>query len=221
METKKDTSPFYKDLLALQNELRSVAADSSNPHYKSTYASLTGIIEYARPILTKHNFFMTQLVDTTDLSTHLIHLSGEKLVSNYPLPPNQDLTTVQKFGAALSYARRYSIMALLNLGVEDDDGNVTAAAKSEPRPVYAPEPPSANGSDNNPYTGHDFIMPFGDSKGVKASKCQTADITFAMSVFKKSIDDPKKAQFRENNERNLKAAMAILAERRKADELPF
>jgi hypothetical protein len=56
----------------------------------------------------------------------LFHESGEFLTSEYELPDIQDS---QKKGAALTYARRYTVCALLSITAdEDDDAN---SAKDE------------------------------------------------------------------------------------------
>lgn len=216
---------FHSDLLALQKELRPVPMDSNNPYFNSKYASLTAVIDHVKPQLTKHNFFMTQLLNGASLETKLIHISGKELSSSYPLHP--DLSNAQKFGANLSYARRYALMAILGLATEDDDGNTTSSGRAIPKDTVSvpiqeqEERPTFTTITKPVVNGGDFTMPFGSNKGKMASECPTADITFAMSVFKKSLMDPKKSQFKENNERNLRTAESILANRRKSEELPF
>lgn len=128
MEQSTPITKAISDLIDLQADLGPVVKDAANPYFSSMYATLGSIIEYLRPLLGKHNFFLTQLVDGTNLKTELIHVSGERLTSEYPL--HTDLSNPQKFGASITYARRYSMLAMLNLATEDDDGNTASSIQA-------------------------------------------------------------------------------------------
>ena len=77
------------------------------------------------------------------VETIFLHESGESLTTGKLHVPavKQD---AQGYGSALTYARRYSLMAACGIAPEDDDGN--AASKSSPKPVksnqVAPVKPS-------------------------------------------------------------------------------
>jgi hypothetical protein len=64
------------------------------------------------------------------LVTRLIHESGEWLGSRYPVHPVK--ADPQGEGSALTYARRYALMALVGIAPEDDDGNAANAAANKP-----------------------------------------------------------------------------------------
>jgi hypothetical protein len=68
------------------------------------------------------------------IETVFLHESGEELRSGKLWLPasKQD---AQGYGSALTYARRYSLMAACGIAPEDDDGN--AASKSKPMPASA------------------------------------------------------------------------------------
>jgi hypothetical protein len=55
------------------------------------------------------------------LTTILRHVSGEAIETEYPVLA--DYSSPQKIGSAMTYARRYSLMALVGVAPEDDDGN--------------------------------------------------------------------------------------------------
>jgi hypothetical protein len=120
-------------LVALQADLKPIAKTATNPFFKSKYAPLTEVMESVQPLLAKHKLAVSQFVTHLDgasaLRTILIHESGQLLQDVQPLLlVKQD---PQGQGSAITYARRYGVMAVLGLVAdEDDDGN--AATQSAP-----------------------------------------------------------------------------------------
>ena len=112
-------------LIKARAEFPSIQKDKVNPHFKTSYASLDSVLDAVTPALCKHGLAIVHIMEKGNniLKTHLFHESGEVLTSEYELPDIQDS---QKKGAALTYARRYSVCALLSITAdEDDDGNAT------------------------------------------------------------------------------------------------
>lgn len=114
-------------LAAFQAELPTVDLDSTNPHFKSKFASLANITKKVLPELSKHGFSYSvgSFVDNGLLvvDAHLIHESGESRSFQFPITETQP----QKIGSAITYAKRYAIQALCGVVAdEDDDGNATA-----------------------------------------------------------------------------------------------
>lgn len=122
------TNNVIKKLIEARKEIQPIKKDGTNPHFRSRYATLEGVIEAVTEPLANHGFLLTQ--EVTDhaeqrptVCTILRHESSPdwQLVSNVPLVlSKQDM---QGLGSAITYARRYGIMSLLNLPAEDDDGN--------------------------------------------------------------------------------------------------
>ena len=54
------------------------------------------------------------------LHTTLVHSSGEWMASEWPVCPVADAGSPQRMGAALTYARRYALFALVGIAGEDD-----------------------------------------------------------------------------------------------------
>jgi ERF superfamily protein len=54
------------------------------------------------------------------LKTVLAHSSGEWISSDWPVCPLEDLASPKRMGAALTYARRYALFALVGIAGEDD-----------------------------------------------------------------------------------------------------
>ena len=132
-------SELAKALVAAQAEMPSVEKNATNPHFRNKFASLDNIIDKTRPVLNKHGLSIQQFPSLSDLGaptlvTRLTHVSGEALEYQAPLfLQGQDM---QKYGAALTYARRYAWAAALGIANdEDDDGNHAAqpsAADAKP-----------------------------------------------------------------------------------------
>jgi hypothetical protein len=130
METAIAT-PAALDQLA--QALAAAQAEMTNPTKTKTanagkyiyrYADLAEVIDHVRPVLGKHGLSFTQLTvygeGRNQLVTRLFHKSGQYLDSTYPLPVSAG---AQEMGSAITYARRYSLCAILGIAAEaDDDG---------------------------------------------------------------------------------------------------
>lgn len=135
-EEKKQKPDPWVDLLAVQRELPRLQASAINPHFKSKYIPLEAIMAKVLPILNKHNYVLLQQPTTLGgepaLVYRLVHTTGAEikdtmlLLSKSPDPQAQ--------GSALTYARRYSLMALLGLVADEDDDAERATPKVTARP---------------------------------------------------------------------------------------
>lgn len=118
-------------LVKAKSQFGEIVKSRQNPFYKSAYADLGSINAAIQSALTANGLFIAQPIHSLEgkpyLSTQIWHESGECLSSEaYPLPSLDD---PQKFGSAVTYARRYQLCALLNLSADDDDdGNAASAA---------------------------------------------------------------------------------------------
>lgn len=107
---------------------------STNPHFRSKYVDLAGCIEAVVDALNAAGIALIQRTseDSTGVTveTVFVHESGEMLECGKLHVPaaKQD---PQGYGSALTYARRYSLMAAAGIAPEDDDGN---AASKTPAP---------------------------------------------------------------------------------------
>jgi hypothetical protein len=113
-----------KALQEFNKEITNIPQTAKNPFYNSSYAPLGSIIDTVRPIANKYGLSILQdLGDYNTISTMILHVSGEWICQEgmkMPLEKN----TPQGAGSAVTYGRRYSLSAMLNLATEeDDDGN--------------------------------------------------------------------------------------------------
>lgn len=107
---------------------------STNPHFRSKYADLSVCIEAVIDALNENGIALVQKnhMDETGVTveTVFVHESGEMLDCgqlHVPAAKNDP----QGYGSALTYARRYSLMAACGIAPEDDDGNAGADAKRQ------------------------------------------------------------------------------------------
>lgn len=105
---------------------------NTNPHFRSKYADLSACVEAVIDALNANGIGLMQQTHESDsgviVETCFIHESGEMLTSgklHVPASKNDP----QGYGSALTYARRYSLMAACGIAPEDDDGN--AASKKD------------------------------------------------------------------------------------------
>lgn len=130
-------------LAAAQMDMGKALKSATNPHFKSKYADLGAVVEACLPALNKHGIAVIQPMTDGETGrcvvTTFIHESGETL--SCPIPLIVAKNDMQGLGSAMTYARRYGLMALAGIAPEDDDGNAAvAAAPPPPKPTLKPEP---------------------------------------------------------------------------------
>ena len=127
-------------LIKAAQEFEPIRKDRQNPFLKSKYATLDSVLESVEPALHKHGLKIIQILGFHEsgapvLRTLLYHESGESIVSEYPLILSDD---PQKFGAAVTYARRYALCAALSVTADEDDD----AESAKPKGKSVGNPPS-------------------------------------------------------------------------------
>lgn len=131
---------LFASLAKAQGELtdptKTQRANIGNYSYK--YADLAGYLAVIRPALAKYGLFLTQNPEAEPglvrVTTSIYHTSGQ-MVTYKPLTVPSG-STIQQIGSAITYARRYSLQAILGLASEDDDG----AAATPPTKITRSKP---------------------------------------------------------------------------------
>jgi hypothetical protein len=124
---------IHKKLLEFQKQAITIVKDAENPHFRSRYSSLNEVLDKVKGPLNELGIVIVQTPTVDGLTTTLIDTDdGSKVESHVPFVGATDM---QKLGGAITYARRYSLIALLGLEDEDDDGNLVS---QPPRPVAKP-----------------------------------------------------------------------------------
>ena len=115
----------------LINPEKSLTATIRSPFPRETdrtfrYASLSSGLEIVRKALGKHEIATVQTTAIDHdaglirLTTVLAHSSGEWVSSDWPVCPVTETAAPHKMGAALTYARRFSLFTLVGIAGEDD-----------------------------------------------------------------------------------------------------
>lgn len=111
---------------------------STNPHFKSRYADLSACVEAVVDALNENGIALLQptqmCADGVIVETVFLHESGEEWRSGVLHVPATKLDP-QGYGSALTYARRYSLMAACGIAPEDDDGNAASPRQEKASPT--------------------------------------------------------------------------------------
>ncbi len=142
-----DFAEIYEAISKAQGEIESATKDGEAKagSYSYTYATLATVLDAVKKPLSKNGLAIHQSVTGDDpnfkLKTIILHKSGASIVDGgVPLIINKN--DMQGFGSALTYARRYGLMAAVGVATEDDDG---VAAGSDQKPRNSSEDPSWRG----------------------------------------------------------------------------
>lgn len=129
-------------LAEAQGEIENATKNSQNPHLKNRYADLAEILNTVRPVLSRHGLAVSQHPSFADnmvqVETILLHKSGEWMASTITTPVQK--ADPQGVGSAVTYARRYSLAAIVGLSQEDDDGHAASKGKPGQAPQQAQKP---------------------------------------------------------------------------------
>jgi len=144
----QDQSPtigeLVKALSKTQGELKDAVKSSENPFYKSKYADLTSVWEACREQLSKNELAVIQTMagnggDHIIIVTTLAHKSGEWIRGHLCVKPVKN--DPQGIGSAITYARRYSLAAIVGIAPagEDDDAEKAMGRDAKKKTVKPPK----------------------------------------------------------------------------------
>jgi len=125
-----------KALFKFQSAVTSISKDSENPFFKSRYASLHHILGKIDPILSESGLVILQFpIGSSDsslvtLDTTLLHAeTGEFIQSGYSMVPVKK--DPQSFGSCITYMRRYALVSILKLNIDDNDDDANEVSLSK------------------------------------------------------------------------------------------
>ncbi len=141
----ENISNLASALLKAHAEIGPVTRDSVNPFLKNRYASLAAVLDAVHRPLLDNGILLVQRVSesepgTVAVDTRLIHAeTGEWLSSTTVIPladaeAGSKVNLGQQTGAAISYARRYGLMAMLSMAAVDEDTD--NEVRTQPQPQY-------------------------------------------------------------------------------------
>lgn len=140
--TIRPKGKVYAAMARAQVNIGNITKNSENPHFRSKFVDLGAAMEVILPALNAEGLSLVQETSYDDqigwiLNTTIFHEDGSYIgPSVYPILA-ANLTDPQKFGAGLTYARRYSAMAIVGAAPEDDDGNTATASSAKVKPKTA------------------------------------------------------------------------------------
>lgn len=186
----------------VQSEASKVFKDAKNPHHNSKFASLESVFDVINDHLHKHNLVIMQYTHHCGehwlLTTEVTTADGkeQKIIQTPLLGIEGSKNPMQALGSAITYARRYSIMALFKLAPTDDDAEHAGAGeptmtmkKQDPLPPVAPR-------NFAPTTGNlsDFIIKVGKKYvGKKLSEVDPAELNRFVEFVENAIHNPQPA----------------------------
>ena len=135
MDKSESIKELSTALSKAQGELKNPHFDSTNPHYKSKFASLAAVREAVIPIFAKYGLAVTQWPvagsGVAGCVTVVSHASGEHMQQEFLIPVEKP--NAHGYASALTYARRLSLQAVAAVvGDDDDDANATLKAQVTP-----------------------------------------------------------------------------------------
>lgn len=120
---------IHEQLLKFQKLGLALKKDGENPHFHSSYATLNEVLDTVKGPLNDLGVIILQQSEEKGLRTTLLDTTDGTKVESFM--PYTETSTAQKLGSNVTYLRRYSLVTLLGLGDNDDDGNES----SKPRPT--------------------------------------------------------------------------------------
>ena len=171
-------------LIKFNGEVSRISKDAENPYFKSHYATLDALIDATRNILQSHGLSIMQFPLTKEdgsvgVQTLLLHESGEYIESEPLYMKPQKINDPQNAGSIISYMRRYSYQAILNLNTgEDDDAN--AASLISQSSLSMPKTAKEAGA---------LKVTFGKNKGKTLRELYKEDRSYFEWLTKNATDD--------------------------------
>ena len=149
-------SPTIKNLaIALskvQAEIKGSKLDAENPFFHSEYSTLTSVWDACRKLLTDNGLAVVQtmepVIDLCSVTTTLLHVSGEWIRGTIQMKPVKN--DPQAVGSCITYARRYSLAAIVGISPADDDGNASSGRDMMDQRLPSERHQTANGAPKRP-----------------------------------------------------------------------
>ncbi len=135
---------IYDKIAAIQDEVQNITKDAKNSHFGNTYATYEQVMDVLHSILRKHDLMIFHTFGTPLFESHISLVTTIKGIKENKdeLSTTLHIQTVridpQAAGSSITYAKRYSVLAMLGLGTEDDDANAGSGNKVK-TPKVAPK----------------------------------------------------------------------------------
>lgn len=132
-EVQEEQAPppsLMERLVGAQAAMANPPLDGVNPHFGSRFSTLASVLDAVRGPLNERGLFLNQTLDRGVMRTTVWDSSGESFtVCEVPCELPGD---PQRAGSALTYLRRYSLMAAFGIVGDSDDDDAERASGSAP-----------------------------------------------------------------------------------------
>jgi hypothetical protein len=166
------------------------------------YASLSSGLDIVRKTLGGQQIAIAQTTDidrasgTVNLTTVLLHTSGEWISSEWPVCQLSETSAPRRMGAALTYARRYALFSMVGIAGEDDL-DAPEIANEPPQPGKAakvgvasgPEPTPARSSESR--TGNPATLPVREKLDAEESATVRAQLIHEIQTLPEDDLQPR------------------------------
>lgn len=126
---KQAEMAFNRDFAMMSNEIPVIEKTADS--HMTKYTPLEDLVKITRPILSKYGFaisFHTEQNSIKEITVicEILHREGHKIKNSLTLPTdavNKGMNSMQAIGAAISYGKRYTLCAVLNIATSNDKDN--------------------------------------------------------------------------------------------------
>lgn len=130
MKTSETLDELFKALDGFHEKSNLVKATKENPFLKNKYADYNTVVSSTKGDLAENDLRVKQAVThiegRTAIWTRLTHLTSKQFIESVSPVAHKD-SDPQSQGSGITYMKRYSYIAILDLLVDtDDDGNLAA-----------------------------------------------------------------------------------------------
>jgi ERF superfamily. len=187
---------IYSQLLNFQNKLRKVNKDAKGYNY--SYASFDNVVDTISSELQLQGLGFTHTFEGQDIVCTLFNAEGDAITSKLTLSTEilKGMNASQSMGAAITYARRYTLTAILGLVTDDDTDGVVNTPKAKQN-----TPQGQNMDDDKPWLNVDTAD---FTKVVAQTKNYAPDdlVRLARKKYKvsKTVEQAIRAEYQDNYE---------------------
>lgn len=151
MNQTDDIKELVAALAKAQGKFQTAKFNKQNPHFKSKYADLSSIMDACRQPLSENGLMVMQysemIGEKLSLVTMIAHTSGQWIKSYLPLFPAR--MDSQSIGSCMTYAKRYSLSAMLGIVADEDHEDDGETAVGRGKHVESPKKEAAK-KENEP-----------------------------------------------------------------------
>ena len=140
MKTSNEINELAAAMAIAQGQMGAAYKNSSNPHFKSSFADLASISDVIKQPLSDNGLSVVQFPINNEqgvaITTRVMHKSGQWIEESFGIKPVK--AGPQEYGSLISYFRRYALAAIFAIPQTDDDANaMQLAAEASKKPVDA------------------------------------------------------------------------------------